>query len=166
VAGILCGPWGAVEEAAEAGAVTIFNDVLYGADLTALFLRPTGFLEKQRNSSSGSPAAVYESYPWLNPRVGMDQFEARLDIVEGVVPSSGASATWIPITQTPAWGWISGGGQAQSGKVDLTIRKIGTAEQLTARYEWFLFGDSINSGNNGGTIYTNNNGFISPDSSV
>jgi hypothetical protein len=130
--GILCRPRGSGAAEGEGIASLPANDTLTGIDAVNIGIRPDAFVHK--NSAA--------AYPWMNPPQGMDLYEARLDVVTGILPTFPDlyHAQWIPVSSNHLW-ILDGDGAARSGSFDLKIRRISDQTEFgTMRVNWSVTG--------------------------
>jgi hypothetical protein len=84
------------------GAVDLRAASVSGLQYAQWTIDPTGFTFVRNNAG-----AAVQDESWIDPQVGMDQYEVIVDLLSGSVPPGDDLSSWMNITLARTWGWTA-----------------------------------------------------------
>ena len=87
-----------------------------------------------------------QSFSWIDPQVGMDQFDVRATLLSGPAPPIGTLNTWLNLGTDRTWGYDPSDGDDHTTKLTVEIRNSSSGGVLDSAIITLIVYSQLNIG--------------------
>lgn len=100
-----------------------------------------GFTYKDRGYE---PEGFVQSFSWIDPQVGMDQYDVRATLISGPAPPIGTLNTWLNLGTDRSWGYDPSDGYYHMTKLNVEIRNSSSGGVLDSAIITLIVYEQLN----------------------